>query len=73
MIFLKLLTSSGRGKDFLKKWIQDKLYLKFGIRSDVKINNIHLVEEEGKIQLVLDINAECSSDDFYDVLEKIAK
>lgn len=73
MIFIKMLLSSGRGREFVTKWLKDKLYLKFGARVDLKINNISLVEDDGKVHLKLDIDADCISDDFYDTLEKIAK
>lgn len=73
MIFIKLLLSSGRGKEFVTKWLKDKLYLKFGARVELKINDISAVEEDGKIHLKLDIDADCPSDDFYTMLEKLAK
>ena len=73
MIFLKLMLSAGRGKSFITNWIKDKLYLKFGARADITINDISLEEKDGKVYLKLNIDADCTSDDFYDILEKIAK
>ena len=73
MIFLKLMLSAGRGKSFITNWIKDKLYLKFGARADITINDISLEEKDGKVYLKLNIDADCTSDEFYDILEKIAK
>ena len=73
MILLKLMLSNGRGKAFVSKWIKDKLYLKFGARADIKLNDISLIEEDGKVQFRLNIEADCTSDEFYDILEKLAK
>lgn len=73
MIFLKLMLSTGRGKAFVTKWIKDKLYLKFGARVDVEINDISLEEKGDRVYLKLNIEADCSSDEFYDILEKLAK
>lgn len=73
MIFLKLMLSAGRGKTFITNWVKDKLYLKFGARADVTINDISVEERDGKVYLKLNIDADCSSEDFYDILEKLAK
>ena len=73
MIFLKLMLSAGRGKTFITNWVKDKLYLKFGARADVTINDISVEERDGKVYLKLNIDANCTSDEFYDILEKIAK
>lgn len=73
MILLKLLLSEGRGKSFVTKWIKDKLYLKFGARPNLEISDISLAEKDGKIYLKLNIEADCTSDEFYDILEKFAK
>lgn len=73
MIFLKLLLSSGRGNAFVNKWLKDKLYLKFGMRPNIDIKNVSIEEKEGRIHLKLDLDADCSSDEFYTMLEKIAK
>jgi len=71
MDILKLALSTGPIKDWVAKQIRNILFVKTGYHADVSLNDISVTNKDGKVYLHMDVNAEMTSKEFMDILNKL--
>ncbi len=68
MFVLNLVTKSMKG--VLSKLFRGALKKKFGCDMDIQINSIKATNENGKIRLKADVEAETTTDEFFKLIKK---
>lgn len=68
---LKLSTKFMRG--IVTNLISKAIYKKFGYHVDIELNEIELRNEDGKVRIHLNVDAEVNNDDFKKIIKSIGQ
>lgn len=68
---LKLSTKFMRG--IVTNLISKVIYKKFGYHVDIELNEIELRNEDGKVHIHLNVDAEVNNDDFKKIIKSIGQ
>lgn len=60
-------------KGIIGKWLASKLYLKTGYNADISILAVELNEKDERVTAHLEIDLTMTSNEFYRMLEELAK
>ena len=73
MDLLKIALNIGPVRDFVAKQLNKVIYLKTGYHADVLLNDLVVKNEGGKVVLHLNSDVTMSSEEFYDILNKLSQ
>lgn len=55
------------------KYVKDAIYLKTGFHVDLNLNEVEIIDENGRTKLHADFDLATNSEEFYKLLDKLAK